>query len=90
MAIVQRDPHGMPAVTRDRAIRQAIAVDRRLSGQSEGQLAAAAAALAKAGQPDAARILSGPVSDQEALHGLLGRLQALGLELVEVRRLPNQ
>src|SRR6266566_7138353 len=62
VAIVQRDPHGMPAVTRDRAIRQAIAVDRRLSGQAEGQLAAAAAALAKAGQPDAARILSGPVS----------------------------
>jgi len=62
VAIVQRDPHGMPAVVRDRALRQAIAVDRRLSGQSEGQLAAAAAALARAGQPDAARILSGPVS----------------------------
>ena len=62
VAIVQRDPHGMPAAIRDRAIRQAVAVDRRLSGQSEGQLAVAAAALAKAGQPDAARILSGPVS----------------------------
>ena len=62
VAIVQRDPHGMPAATRDRAIRQAIAVDRRLSGQSTGQLAAAAAALASAGQPDVARILSGPVS----------------------------
>jgi putative drug exporter of the RND superfamily len=62
VAIVQRDPHGMPAVVRDRAIRQAIAVDRRLSGQSEGQLATAAAALARAGHPDAARILSGPVS----------------------------
>jgi RND superfamily putative drug exporter len=62
VAIVQRDPHGMPAATRDRAIRQAIGVDRRLSGQSEGQLAVAAAALARAGQPDAARILSGPVS----------------------------
>jgi putative drug exporter of the RND superfamily len=62
VAVVQRDPHGMPAATRDRAIRQAIAVDRRLSGQSEGQLAVAAAALAKAGQPDAARMLSGPVS----------------------------
>ena len=34
-------------------------------------------------------ILSGPVTDQEALHGLLGRLQELGLELVEVRRLPD-
>ena len=62
VAIVQRDPHGMPAVVRDRAIRQATAVDRRLSGQSEGQLATAAAALARAGHPDAARILSGPVS----------------------------
>ena len=62
VAIVQRDPNGMPAVVRDRALRQAIAVDRRLSGQSEGQLATAAAALARAGHPDAARILSGPVS----------------------------
>ena len=62
VAIVQRDRHGMPAVVRDRALRQAIAVDRRLSGQSEGQLATAAAALARAGHPDAARILSGPVS----------------------------
>jgi RND superfamily putative drug exporter len=62
VAIVQRDPHGMPAVVRDRALRQAIAVDRRLAGQSDGQLATAAAALARAGHPDAARILSGPVS----------------------------
>ncbi len=66
VAIVQRDPHGMPAATRDRAIRQAVALDQRLSGQSTGQstgqLATAAAALAAAGQPDVARILSGPVS----------------------------
>ena len=34
-------------------------------------------------------VLRGPVSDQEALHGLLDRLQDLGLELVEVRRLPD-
>ncbi len=52
----------MPAAVRDRAIRQAIAVDQRLSGQPTGSLAQAAAALAKAGQPDAAQILSGPVS----------------------------
>jgi RND superfamily putative drug exporter len=62
VAIVQRDPYGMSAATRDRAIRQAVAVDRRLLGQSASRLAAAAAALASAGQPDAARILSGPVS----------------------------
>ena len=64
VAIVQRAPHGMPAATRDRAIRQAIGVDRRLSGQpgQPAQQAAAAAALAKAGQPAAAQVVSGPVS----------------------------
>ena len=34
-------------------------------------------------------VLRGPVIDQAALHGLLDRIQALGLELVEVRRLPE-
>ena len=31
-------------------------------------------------------VLSGPVEDQAALYGVLSRVQALGLELVEVRR----
>jgi hypothetical protein len=33
-------------------------------------------------------VLHGPVRDQAELHGLLARIKALGLELVEVRRLP--
>jgi len=33
-------------------------------------------------------VLAGPVEDQAALHGLIRRVEALGLELVEVRRLP--
>jgi hypothetical protein len=32
-------------------------------------------------------VLYGPVQDQAALHGVLRRVEALGLELVEVRRL---
>ena len=35
-------------------------------------------------------ILHGPVRDQAELHGLIDRIQALGLELVEVRRLPSR
>jgi len=34
-------------------------------------------------------VLRGPVQDQAALHGLLRRIEAFGLELVEVRRAPN-
>ena len=34
-------------------------------------------------------VLHGPVADQAALYGLLDRIQALGLELIEVRRLPD-
>jgi hypothetical protein len=34
-------------------------------------------------------ILHGPVEDQAALHGVIHLVNALGLELVEVRRLPG-
>jgi hypothetical protein len=33
-------------------------------------------------------ILHGPIPDQEALHELLAKIQSLGLEVVELRRLP--
>jgi hypothetical protein len=34
-------------------------------------------------------VLHGPVRDQSELHGLIDRIQALGLDLLEVRRLPS-
>lgn len=34
-------------------------------------------------------VLHGPVVDQVRLHGLLERIQSLGLELLAVRRLPS-
>jgi hypothetical protein len=43
-------------------------------------------------EPDATRvdtILHGPIRDQAALHGIIEQVQSLGLELVEVRRLPE-
>ena len=33
--------------------------------------------------------LRGPVTDQAELHGLLHRIEAVGLELIEVRRLAD-
>jgi hypothetical protein len=34
-------------------------------------------------------VLSGLVPDQAALHGVLSKIEAMGLELVEVRRVPT-
>jgi hypothetical protein len=34
-------------------------------------------------------VLHGDIRDQAELHGILDRVQGLGLELIEVRRLPN-
>ncbi len=64
VAVVQRDPHGMPKAALDRSVRQAIAVDQALSGHSSSQAqdAQAATALAEAGYPDAAQVAAGPVS----------------------------
>jgi hypothetical protein len=35
-------------------------------------------------------LFSGALADQAALHGVLTQIEALGLELVEVRRLPRE
>jgi len=32
-------------------------------------------------------VMTGPVTDQAALHGILASIEGLGLELIEVRRL---
>ena len=35
-------------------------------------------------------LLTGALPDQAALHGVLTQIEALGLELLEVRRLPDE
>jgi hypothetical protein len=35
-------------------------------------------------------VLTGPLPDHAALHGVLAEIETLGLELLEVRRLPPQ
>jgi hypothetical protein len=52
-----------------------------------GEDVAAALGLAVEIEP-VETVLRGVVADQESLHGMLGHLQDIGLELVELRRLP--
>ena len=35
-------------------------------------------------------VLEGPLRDQAALHGVLAQIEARGLELLEVRRVPDE
>jgi hypothetical protein len=35
-------------------------------------------------------VLEGPLRDRAALHGVLAQIEALGLELLEVRRVPDE
>jgi hypothetical protein len=59
----------------------------RIKGRLSDALLAAFEGLTATVEP-VQTVLYGPVPDQSSLHGLLGRIQSLGLELVEIRRLP--
>jgi hypothetical protein len=60
----------------------------RIRGRLSDSLLAAFEGLDATVEP-VETVLRGPVQDQAALYGLLNRIQSLGLELVEVRRLPE-
>jgi hypothetical protein len=60
----------------------------RIKGRLSDSLLAAFEGLTASVEP-AETVLHGPLQNQAALHGLLDRIQSLGLELVEVRRLPR-
>ena len=61
----------------------------RISGRVPPALTAALAPL-RSVPTSADTLLVGPVSDRAALHGYIAHLEALGLELVELRRLPAE
>ena len=58
-----------------------------ISGRVPPALTAALAPL-KSVQTSVDTLLVGPVTDRAALHGYIAHLEALGLELLELRRLP--
>jgi hypothetical protein len=59
----------------------------RIKGRLSDSVLAAFEGLSATVEP-VETVLHGPVEDQSSLHGLLDRIQSLGLELVEIRRLP--
>jgi hypothetical protein len=60
----------------------------RIKGRLSDSLLAAFEGLTATVEP-VETLLYGPVEDQSTLHELLDRIQSLGLELVEIRRLPT-
>jgi hypothetical protein len=60
----------------------------RIKGRLSDSLLAAFEGLTATVEP-VETVLYGPVEDQSTLHGLLDRIRSLGLELVEIRRLPT-
>jgi hypothetical protein len=60
----------------------------RIKGRLSDSLLAAFEGLTATFEP-VETVLYGPVEDQSTLHGLLDRIQSLGLELVEIRQLPQ-
>jgi hypothetical protein len=61
----------------------------RIKGRLSDSLLSAFEGLSATVEP-VETVLHGPVEDQSSLHGLLDRIQSLGLELVEIRRLPAE
>jgi hypothetical protein len=60
-----------------------------IKGRVGAKLASAFEGLRAEVQP-VETVLHGEIADQAALHGVLDQVQALGLELIEVRRLPDE
>lgn len=62
----------------------------RLKGQLDARWTAWFGGMAVALTEDGDTLLTGPVADQAALHGLLRKVRDLGLPLISVNRLPGQ
>jgi hypothetical protein len=60
----------------------------RIKGRISESLLPAFEGLAVTTEP-VETIVYGPIADQEAVHKLLTKLESLGLEVVEFRRLPG-
>jgi hypothetical protein len=67
----------------------AVGYEIRIKGRLSDTVTGAFEEFTAAVKP-AETVMRGEVRDQSELHGVLERIQSLGLELIEVRRLPAQ
>ena len=67
----------------------AVGYEIRIKGRLSDTVTGAFEDFTAAVKP-AETVMRGEVRDQSELHGVLDRIQSLGLELIEVRRLPEQ
>ena len=68
----------------NRPTQETIRYEIRIHGRLDARWTARFDGLSIHHEPDGTTVLSGPVSDQAALHGLLTRVRDLGLPLVSV------
>jgi hypothetical protein len=60
-----------------------------LPGRVSGAVTSEFPELTPAADPAGGTVMSGPVQDNAALHGLLDRFQAFGLTVLALRQLPD-
>jgi len=69
----------------------ATAYEIRVTGHLDGRWTDRFEGLSLRQEPDGTTVITGPVADQAALHGLLQRVRDLGIPLVSVTRIePSQ
>jgi hypothetical protein len=62
----------------------------RIRGRLDARWGARFDGLAMTAEPDGTTVLTGPVTDQAALHGLISRVRDLGLPLISVAQVADE
>src|SRR5215218_711370 len=86
-SVLTRIVEGDQVAAQEVGSRMAAYYEIRIKGRIGDSLLLAFEGLTVSTEP-VETILHGPLPDQEALHELLSKIQSLGLEVVELRRLP--
>jgi malate/lactate dehydrogenase len=86
-SVLTRIVEGDQVAAQEVGSRMAAYYEIRIKGRIGDSLLLAFEGLTVSTEP-VETILHGPLPDQEALHELLAKIQSVGLEVVELRRLP--